>query len=77
MNSTSKRRTTSCGVSTTKSGKVFLPNPEVTSHNHLRIVKSSVFFLCHWSKKFQRHIATKLVRSIYSPQETLPQPHSR
>lgn len=33
--------------------------------------------LCHWSKKFQRRMANALLRSVYSPQETLLQPRGR
>lgn len=36
-----------------------------------------MFFLCHWSKKFQRRMANALLRSVYSPQETLLQPRGR
>jgi hypothetical protein len=36
-----------------------------------------VFFLCHWSKNFQRKIATKLIRQVYSPDEVLPQVHGK
>ena len=50
---------------------------DVTSYHNLKIIKTSVFFLCHWSKKFQNRIATKLHRCIYSPQESLTQIHGK
>ena len=32
-----------------------------------------MFFLCHWTKRFQRTVADKLIRQVYSPEELLPQ----
>ncbi len=33
---------------------------EITNENSLSIVKSSIFYLCHWSKGFQGEIAKAL-----------------
>jgi hypothetical protein len=43
-------------------------------YNKIQLLKTSVFFLSHWTKRFQRSIAHKLVRQIYSPEEPLLQP---
>lgn len=43
------------------------------SHNRFQLVKTSVFFLCHWTKQFQKHIALKLERNIYNPGDVLLQ----
>lgn len=45
----------------------------MVSYSQLQLIKNSVFFLCHWTKRFQRSIATKLVKQLYSPNEVLPQ----
>jgi hypothetical protein len=51
-----------------------LLNIDVTSYQHFQIIKTSVFFLCQWTKHFQRTIADRLVRKVYSPEEVLCQP---
>ena len=42
-------------------------------YNNIQLVKTSVFFLSHWTLKLQRNIALKLIRKIYSPEEVLLQ----
>jgi len=32
----------------------------ITQENHLNLIKSSLFFVCHWSKRFQIEIAKRL-----------------
>ena len=46
---------------------------EVTGYNKYQLVKSNIFFLYHWTKKFQITIADKLIRQLYSPEEQLLQ----
>ena len=52
-------------------------NIEVTGFNKFQLIKSNVFFLCHWTKRFQRIIADKLIRQVYSPDECLMQIQGR
>lgn len=40
---------------------------EMTFNNGLSVVKSSIFFLCHWTKQFQSDIAKNLVKKILHP----------
>jgi len=47
---------------------------EITKNNLRSIVKSSVFFLCRWSKAMQLTVSTKLVHILYSPNDTVYQP---
>ena len=42
-------------------------------YNQIRLIKTSVFFLCHWTKQFQRSLANKLIRKVYSPGDILTQ----
>ena len=49
----------------------------MTGYTKFQLIKTSVFFLCHWTKKFQRTIADKLVRQVYSPEQVLPQIHGK
>lgn len=49
----------------------------MTFQNGLNIVKSSIFFLCHWTKQFQSEIAKSLVKKILNPNEVLHQEFSR
>jgi hypothetical protein len=46
---------------------------EVTVYDKFQLIKTNVFFLCHWTKNFQKNIASKLVRQVYSPNEVLSQ----
>ena len=50
---------------------------EVTGYTQFQLVKSNVFFLCHWTNRFQRKIAEKLIRQVYSPEECLSQVQGR
>jgi hypothetical protein len=37
--------------------------------NSLSVVKSSIFFLCRWSKNFQLAISPKLSHLLLAPEE--------
>lgn len=50
-----------------------MPDLEVTFNNGLNVVKSSIFFLCHWTKQFQSEIAKCLIKKILHPNEVLAQ----
>ena len=50
---------------------------DITSYHKFQIVKTSIFFLCHWTKNFQNFIADRLIRQVYSPEEVLPQVHGK
>lgn len=39
----------------------------------LSVVKSSLFFVCHWTKRFQSKIARRLTKKILNPDEYLVQ----
>jgi hypothetical protein len=39
----------------------------------LDIVKTSLFFVCHWTKHFQAEIARNLTKKILHPNELLLQ----
>ena len=52
---------------------IFLFYLEVSGFNRFQLVKSNIFFLCHWSNRFQKTIADKLIRHVYSPDECLTQ----
>lgn len=45
----------------------------MTFYNGLDIVKSSIFFICHWSKHFQSEIAKNLIKKILHPNEMVVQ----
>ena len=45
---------------------IFL-NLDLQKHNNLSVLKSSIFFLCRWSKHFQIAVAEALIHSIYMP----------
>lgn len=47
---------------------------EVIGNNTLSVVKSSIFFLCRWTKNFQRLVAHSLTSALYAPGELLYQP---
>jgi hypothetical protein len=40
----------------------------------LAIVKTSIFFLCRWSKEMQTCVASRLQKALYAPKEKLLQP---
>jgi hypothetical protein len=44
---------------------------EVKHANHLQIIKTSLFFLCNWSKKMQSELSKKLEKFIFSPNERI------
>jgi len=48
-------------------------NIDVTGFNKFKLIKTNIFFVCHWTKSFQRTVANKLIRHLYTPDETLPQ----
>jgi hypothetical protein len=50
---------------------------DIDSYHKLETVKTSIFFICHWSKKFKQRVARDLVKVLYPPQETLTQVHGR
>ena len=33
----------------------------------MSIVKSSIFFLCRWTKQFQKNVANSLEKGLYAP----------
>lgn len=37
----------------------------------MSILKTSIFYLCHWSKEFQSEIAKSLEKRLFSPNERL------
>jgi hypothetical protein len=39
----------------------------IINERSLSIVKSSIFFLCRWSKDMQTNVASKLKRALYAP----------
>jgi signal-transduction protein with cAMP-binding, CBS, and nucleotidyltransferase domain len=39
----------------------------------VNIIKTSLFFICHWTKNFQTEIAKKLVKKILIPNENIIQ----
>lgn len=47
---------------------------EIMSNNSLSVLKSSIFFLCRWSKQLQRTLSQCLVSALYTPGEQLFQP---
>ena len=51
----------------------YIKLPDLLRVNKLELIRRNVFFLCHWTQGFQRHIASKLIRQIYSPDDILPQ----
>jgi len=44
---------------------------EVNNVNHLNLIKTSLFFLSHWSKKMQADLSKKLEKFIFSPNERI------
>jgi hypothetical protein len=46
---------------------------DIDSYHKLETVKRSIFFICQWSKKFKQRVAEGLVKTLYTPQETLTQ----
>jgi hypothetical protein len=44
---------------------------EINNENSLSIIKSCIFFLCHWTKGFQTEIAKRLEKRLMSPTESL------
>ena len=44
---------------------------EINHQNSLSVIKSSIFFLCHWSKHLQSEVAKLLERRIFAPNEML------
>lgn len=50
---------------------------DIDSYHKLETVKNSIFFICHWSKKFKQRVAINLIKVLYSPQETLTQVHGK
>ena len=44
---------------------------EVQHANQLKIIKTSLFFLCNWSKKMQNELSKKLQKFIFSPNERI------
>lgn len=41
--------------------------------NRLNITKSSLFFICHWTKNLQTEVAKRLIKRILVPNEPLLQ----
>ena len=50
---------------------------DIDSYHKLETVKTSIFFICQWSKKFMQGVAANLIKVLYSPQETLTQIYSK
>lgn len=46
----------------------------IISDKSLAIVKTSVFFLCRWSKEMQTCVANHLQKTLYAPKERILQP---
>jgi hypothetical protein len=42
--------------------------------NSLSVIKSSIFFLCRWSKCMQAAVSTRLQHVLFAPEEILYQP---
>jgi hypothetical protein len=49
-------------------------NPEIAKKNMLSVVKTSLFFLCRWSKVFQASISLKLNHILFNPNDIIYQP---
>jgi hypothetical protein len=49
----------------------------IITEKSLSIVKSSIFFLCRWSKEMQTNVAAKLQKALYAPNERLLQPFGK
>jgi serine protease inhibitor len=47
---------------------------DLIGHNKLAVLKSSIFFLCRWSKHFQKNIAQVITSALYMPGEQIFQP---
>lgn len=47
---------------------------EIHHENSLTVVKSCVFFLCHWSKALQSEVARRLEKRLFAPNERLVPP---
>jgi flavorubredoxin len=45
--------------------------------NRLNIIKSSLFFICHWTKNLQIEVAKRLVKKILVPNEKALQAFGR
>jgi hypothetical protein len=45
----------------------------ITQETYLNVVKNSLFFVCHWTKRFQSKIARRLTKKILNPDEYLLQ----
>lgn len=50
------------------------PNPEIAKKNMLSVVKTSLFFLCRWSKAFQTSVSLKLNHVLFNPNDIIFQP---
>lgn len=48
---------------------MFRSYEELITSNALSVLKSSVFFICRWSKHFQNSLAQSLSSSLYTPGE--------
>ena len=46
---------------------------EISNENSLRILKSSLFYVCNWSKRFQSEVAKKVHKKIFTPNEEIVQ----
>lgn len=44
---------------------------EIHHENSLTVVKTCIFFLCHWSKTLQSEVARRLEKRIFAPNERL------
>ena len=40
---------------------------EVNHVNHLNVIKTSLFFICNWTKKMQTELSKKLEKCVFSP----------
>ena len=49
----------------------FLFDLEINLETSVNIVKSCIFYLCHWSKSMQLEIAHRLEKKIFAPNEKL------
>lgn len=49
----------------------------IDTYHKLHTIKTSIFFICEWSKKFKVRVAENLIKALYAPQQTFPQQHGR